>query len=129
MSPPPLGLIGLFIGAPLTLITIWLFYMVHMYTEKAEALMPNSRFVEANIGVFSQAGLMGKAMRNGFLTLVLLTPNLTTKRGLVDVAEVENFPKGLKRMLVASWGLCFLFTAALIILGIYIEHIEQNTSI
>ncbi|KPG98191.1 hypothetical protein AEQ67_12575 [Pseudomonas sp. RIT-PI-q] len=124
MSQIPLGLIALLIGVPMILIVIWLTYMVHVYTEKAEALMPNSIFVEANKKTFSHAGLLGKSVRNGFLTMVLLTPALTAKRGLVDVADVQNFPSGFKRMLVASWGLNFLFCVALIVFGSYLKAIE-----
>ncbi|WP_143497390.1 hypothetical protein [Pseudomonas sp. Irchel s3h17] len=98
--------------------------MVHIYTEKAEALMPNSRFVEANIGVFSQAGLMGKAMRNGFLTVVLLTPTLTVKRGFVSVANVRKLPKGLRQKLVVTWGSSTFFFFALIALNMYRRYIE-----
>lgn len=129
MNPIPIGLIGLIIGAPLTFIMIWLIYMVHIYTEKAEKLLPNSSFVELNNKTFSEAGVMGKAMRNGFLTLVLLSPNLLTKRGLVDLMKVKNSPKDLKRLLVASWALCFLFTTSLIILGVYIEYIDKTRAL
>ncbi|KPG95522.1 hypothetical protein AEQ67_20050 [Pseudomonas sp. RIT-PI-q] len=124
MSQVSLGLISFFILVPLILIEFWLIYMVHVYTEKAEALMPNSRFVEDYKGMFSHAGLMGKAMRNGLLTLVLLTPNLTAKRGLVDISEVKNFPRKLKRILVVSWGLCFLFFVALVIFGSYLKYMK-----
>ncbi|VVO56041.1 hypothetical protein PS838_00536 [Pseudomonas fluorescens] len=124
MSQVPLGLIGLVIGIPMMFVVIWLTYMVHVYTEKAEALMPNSSFVAANKKTFSHAGILGKSVRNGFLTIVLLTPVLTAKRGLVDVVEVKNFPSGLKRMLVVSWGLNFLFCVILIVFGGYLQYIE-----
>ncbi|KPG98192.1 hypothetical protein AEQ67_12580 [Pseudomonas sp. RIT-PI-q] len=118
------GLIAGIIGVPFLLITIWVFYLAHAYTEKAELLMPNSSFVQANKGMLSQAGLMGKAIRNGVLTLVLLTPSLAAKRGIVDVADVKNFPNGLRRMLVVSWGLSFLLSVALMILSGYLKYIE-----
>ena len=84
------------------ILTIWLVYMVHVYTEKAEALLPNSRFVETNKKGFFHMGIMGKTIRNGVLTMVLLTPAFTEKRDIVDISEVEKFPKRLKLMLVGS---------------------------
>lgn len=129
MSSVPLGLIGFFIGVPLIIILLWLFYMVHIYTEKAEALLSDSGFVKANLKAFDQAGFLGKAMRNGFIALVLINPNVLVKKGLVNVEEVEKFPKELKRILVISWLLCFLFTSALMFLGFYIEYVDESAGL
>ncbi|MNM46072.1 hypothetical protein D3C81_570020 [compost metagenome] len=129
MSSVSLGLLGFFIGMPLIIILVWLIYMVHVYTEKAEALLSNSGFVKANLEAFDQAGLLGKAMRNGFITLVLINPDLLAKRGLVNVNEVKEFPRRIKRVSVVSWGLCFLFTSALMILGFYIEYVDKSAGV
>ncbi|MNQ68581.1 hypothetical protein D3C85_831410 [compost metagenome] len=125
MSSVSLGLLGFFIGMPLIIILVWLIYMVHVYTEKAEALLSNSGFVKANLKAFDQAGLLGKAMRNGFITLVLINPDPLAKRGLVNMNEVKEFPRRIKRIFVVSWVLCFLFTSALMILGFYIEYVDK----
>ncbi|ANJ55965.1 hypothetical protein PS874_01361 [Pseudomonas fluorescens] len=119
MSHESLGLISLMLFPPFLLLAIWLIYMVHVYTERAEALMINSSFIEANRSLFSQMGLIGKAMRNGLLTLALLTPTLAAKRGLVNVADVKNFPIGLRRILFLSWGSSFVFSVALVVLNVF----------
>lgn len=121
MSNVPLGLISLCLLAPLILTEIWLAYMVHHYTEKAESMLPTSIFVEANKETFAQAGLIGKAMRNGFLTLVLMTPGICARKGILDLSEAQGFPKDLKRMLFFSWGLCFVLFTALMIFGLYLR--------
>ncbi|MGF6091835.1 hypothetical protein [Pseudomonas sp. 18173] len=114
----------MFILAPLFLIEIWLIYMVHAYTEKAEALLPKSSFVEANRTAFWHAGLVGKAMRNGILTMVLMMPGPCAKRGIVDYTEARNFPAGFRRMLFVSWGMSWLFGIALMIFGVYLKYFE-----
>ena len=119
MSHELLGRISLMLFPPFLLLAIWLIYMVHVYTERAEALMINSSFIEANRSLFSQMGLIGKAMRNGLLTLALLTPTLAAKRGLVNVADVKNFPIGLRRILFLSWGSSFVFSVALVVLNVF----------
>lgn len=81
--------------------------------------MPRISFVEANKNAYSQAGLVGKIFRNGFLTLVLLTPELCAKRGLVNLEDVRRFSPSLKSRLMVSWGLCALFFIALIALWLY----------
>lgn len=120
-----LGLIGLCIGGALIITEIWLIYMVHAYTEKAEALLPRSSFVAANIAAYSQAGFIGKGMRNGFLTLVLALPGPCAKRGIIDPCDAMNFPRKFKRMLFASWGAGFLFFVTFMLFGIYIKYVEK----
>lgn len=122
MSADLLDLISLFIFPLFMLLAIWLFYMVHVYTEKAEALLPNSKFVETNRAAFFHMGIMGKIIRNGVLTMVLLTPAFTAKRNIVDVAEVERFPRGLKIILVASWGVSWLLGIALMVFGACLNY-------
>jgi amino acid transporter len=127
MSYVPIGLILLFLFAPLILTEIWLIYMIHRFTEKAESFLPKSTFVEANRAAYSQAGFIGKGMRNGFLTLVLMIPGPCAKRGIVDIAEAKNFPKDLKRILFVSWGLCFVFFISLMVFGLYLRCTDQPT--
>lgn len=124
MSADLLGLISLFIFPLFMLLAIWLFYMVHVYTEKAEALLPNSKFVETNRTAFFHMGIMGKFVRNGVLTMVLLTPAFTAKRNIVDVAEVDRFPRGLKIMLVVSWGASWLLGIVLMVFGACLNYID-----
>ncbi|WP_043302509.1 hypothetical protein [Pseudomonas sp. GM55] len=124
MSNIPLGLIALFILGPLTLVAIWLVYIVQAYTEKAEALLPNSHFVKVNKSAFFHMGIIGKVLRSGVLTMVLIMPALSVKRGIVDATDVEKFPNDLKRMLVISWGLGWLLSIALMIFGTYLKYIE-----
>lgn len=122
MSPDAVGIISGVIGIPMMLIAIWLIYVVHAYTEKSERMMPKSSFVKANIDTFSQAGFIGKAIRNGFLTIVLLTPECSHKRGIVDLTEVRDFPAGLKCILIMTWGACGFIFLALVSFGVYIKY-------
>lgn len=121
MSELPLGLVAGVIGIAMIIIDIWLMYVISVYTDKAEALLPNSTFVEANRSAYSQAGLMGKVMRNGLLTAVLMMPVLCSKRGLCDISDARTFPKKLKWLLFYSWGAGFLIFTALVSFGISIK--------
>ena len=51
-----------------------------LHRKKAEVLLPKSSFVDANRKAYSQAGFIGKVMRNGLLTLVLAMPGLCVHR-------------------------------------------------
>ena len=122
MSHAPLGLVSVILFAPFILTTIWVFLMVHIYTEKAESLLPNSKLVKDNKKLFSQMGLMGKDTSNGVITHILLMPKLFAKKGLVDANEVKNFPRKLKLILTLSWGSSSFFLFALIAVDIYSRY-------
>lgn len=106
------------------LVAVWLIYIVQVHTEKAEALLCNSHFVKVNEAAFSNFGVVGKVMRSGVLTMVLMMPGISVRRGVVNASEVEKFPKGLKRMLVVSWGLCWLLSLVFIIFGVYVKCVK-----
>ncbi|WP_346828648.1 hypothetical protein ABDX87_15320 [Pseudomonas abietaniphila] len=128
MSPDTLSVISGVIGIPMILIAIWLIYVAHAYTEKSEFMMPKSSFVKANIDTYSQAGLIGKVIRNGFLTMVLMMPNISHRRGIVNLDEVRDFPVGLKRILFMTWGMCALCFVALVFVGGYIKYLKSTGS-
>jgi hypothetical protein len=121
MSQISLGLIAGAIGIPMIVIDIWLIYVVCMYTDKAESLLSNSDFVEANRSAYSKGRFIGKVMRNGFLTVVLMMPALCAKRGILNISDAKNFPGGLKWLLFFSWGAGVFIFVVLVLFGIYIK--------
>ncbi|WP_223505228.1 hypothetical protein [Pseudomonas sp. GL-RE-29] len=124
MNTDHIGLIFLIILSPLLLVAVWLIYVVQAHTEKAEALLCNSHFVRVNKAAFSNMGVVGRFMRSGVLTMVLIMPGISVKRGIVNDAEVEKFPKVLKRMLVISWGLFWLLSLVFVIFGAFVKYIK-----
>ncbi|MNJ44008.1 hypothetical protein D3C77_390410 [compost metagenome] len=124
MTQASLGMITVFIGFPMIAIEIWLIYMIIAYTEKAESYLPTSKFVGNNISMWSHAGFIGKTMRNGYLTLVLAMPEICSRRGILEITEARQFPRRLKLILLISWGLCFIFLAAVMVVGAYISYFE-----
>ncbi|MNJ43724.1 hypothetical protein D3C77_387450 [compost metagenome] len=124
MTQVPEGLIAGFILVPSFFICIWVGYVAHAYTEKAEAFLSNSSIVVGTRSIYSQAGLLGKVMRIGILTTALIFKKPSLKKGLLDLDEVKRFPKDLKRLLFISWGLHHLVCAALIASSIHSHFIE-----
>ncbi|MBV4520230.1 hypothetical protein KVG88_09160 [Pseudomonas sp. SWRI74] len=124
MNDVHIGLIFLIILSPLLLLMVWLIYVVQVHTEKAEAFLCNSHFVSVNKAAFSNMGVFGKFMRSGVLTMVLIMPGISVRRGIVNAAEVERFPKALKRMLVISWGGFWLLSIAFIVFGVFVKCVK-----
>lgn len=119
-----LELTVLFIGVSFFIIEIWLVFMVSIYTEKAESHLPTSKIVTNNLSIWSHAGLIGKTMRNGQLTLALATPNFCSKIGLLEITEARQFPRQLKLILFTSWGLAYIFFAAMTMVASYISYFK-----
>jgi len=115
MTQIPPGLIAGLILVPLTLTCFWIAYVAHAYTDKAEAFLIKSDIVKGTRSTYLHAGLFGKVMRNAVLSFALMIPGVCVRKGLLDLNEVRDFPKGLKRMLVVSWGLLFMVSVALVV--------------
>ena len=129
MTQVPIGLIAGFVLVPSFFILIWLAYVAHAYTEKAEAYLSNSSIVVGTRSIYSQAGLPGKAIRIGGLTMALIFKNTYIKKGLLDPDEEKQFPDNLKRLLAISWSLHMLVCAAWMAFGIYSYFIGSFTLI
>ncbi|MNJ51128.1 hypothetical protein D3C77_464250 [compost metagenome] len=124
MTQVPIGLIAGFILVPSFFICIWVGYVAHAYTEKAEAFLNNSSIIVGTRSMYSQAGLLGKVMRISILTMALIFKKAYIKKGLLDPDEVKRFPNDLKRLLLIAWSLHYLAGAAFIVFGIYSYFIE-----
>ncbi|MNS32659.1 hypothetical protein D3C72_647520 [compost metagenome] len=124
MNNVHVDLVFLMMLAPLLLVAVWLMYIVQVHTEKAEAFLCNGHFVSVNKAAFYNMGIFGEFMRSGILTMVLIMPGISVRRGIVNAAEVERFPKALKRMLVISWGVFWLLSIAFIVFGAFVKCVN-----
>jgi len=109
------GLIALLILAPMLLAMVLQFYIAHKYTERFESFLTNCSFVIGNKKTFQHAGLLGKVMRTGLISMVLAIPKAFVRRGLIDLDEVKRFPPRMRRMLVSLLAIHIVLLAALAI--------------
>ncbi|MFK0309836.1 hypothetical protein ACIQUF_01215 [Pseudomonas sp. NPDC090233] len=109
------GLVALLIIAPMVLLIIVQCYVAHKYTERLEAMLTNCSFVIGNKQTFQHAGLLGKVMRTGLISVMLAVPKLFRRRGLIDVDEVQRFPPRLKGVLVGLLSIEIVLFAALVV--------------
>ncbi|WP_407315945.1 hypothetical protein [Pseudomonas sp. nanlin1] len=109
------GLVALLILAPMALAMVAQCYVAHKYTERFESLLIHCAFITNNKNAFQHRGLPGKLMRTGLISLVLATPKIFVRRGLIDVREVQRFPLRSKQLLVGLLGIHVVLFTALII--------------
>ena len=109
------GFIALLILAPMMLAMIVQCYIAHAYTERFESHLKNCTFVNDNKRTFQHAGLLGKLMRTGLISMIVAVPRVFTRRNLIDPAEVARFPMGMKRLLVSLLIIQILLLTALVV--------------
>ncbi len=111
MTNIPIGLIGLFIMVPMILNLIATDVIAHKYVEIIEEQLPNCSSVQTIREAWSGGGLLGKVMRGGVISIVLMVPKLSAKRGVIDAKEVEKLPAFYKKILIIPTVVNFcLFT-------------------
>lgn len=109
------GLIAFLILVPMLLAMVVQCYIAHKYTERFESLLTNCVFVTGNKTTFQHAGLLGKVMRTGLISMVLAVPRLFLRRGLIDLEQVRGFPSRMRRLLVSLLVIHILLLTALAI--------------
>ncbi|ARD13896.1 MULTISPECIES: hypothetical protein [Pseudomonas] len=123
MTNIPVGLIGILIMVPMILNLFATAIIAHKYVEIIEEQLPNCSSVQTIREAWSGGGLLGKVMRGGVISVVLMLPKLSARRGIIDASEVERLPARYKNLLIIPTTITFiLFTAmmALRIAGHYL---------
>ncbi|KPX04650.1 hypothetical protein [Pseudomonas savastanoi] len=123
MTNIPVGLIGILIMVPMILNLFATAIIAHKYVEIIEEQLPNCSSVQTIREAWSGGGLLGKVMRGGVISVVLMLPKLSARRGVIDASEVERLPARYKNLLIIPTTITFiLFTAmmALRIAGHYL---------
>ncbi|WP_122263347.1 hypothetical protein, partial [Pseudomonas savastanoi] len=70
------------------------------YGETIEKQLPSCSSVQTIREAWSGGGLIGKIMRGGIIATILMAPNLSTRRGLIDIKEVKNLSGFYKKVLL-----------------------------
>ncbi|NAT16151.1 hypothetical protein [Pseudomonas syringae] len=120
MTSIPIGLIGLFIMVPMILNLIATAVIAHKYVEIIEEQLPNCSSVQTIREAWSGGGLLGKVMRGGVISIVLMVPKLSARRGVIDAKEVEKLPAFYKKILIIPTVVNFCLFTAMMALSIFL---------
>lgn len=88
--------------------------------KKIDTLLSKCKVVADNRATFGGLGFMGDVMRVGLVCNILLIPRAYTKKNLIDEKQVTGFPRSLKVMILASWGLISLAFFTMFVFRIYL---------
>ncbi|KPC56852.1 Uncharacterized protein AC509_1158 [Pseudomonas amygdali pv. morsprunorum] len=119
MTSIPIGLIGLFIMVPMILNVFATAIIAHNYVEIIEEQRPNCSSVQTIKEAWSSGGLLGKVMRGGVISVVLMVPKLSARRGVIDAKEVEKLPAFYKKLLIIPTVVNFSLFIAMMALRIF----------
>lgn len=75
-------------------------YVSHFKLERLESLLSRSRYVQDLKPRLRWAGYYGRLMRMGSVSMCLLFPRFWLRRGLLNSADLTEFPNGLKLLAV-----------------------------
>ncbi|ESW39629.1 hypothetical protein RR51_17875 [Pseudomonas sp. C5pp] len=103
-----------FLGIVALLVQI---YIAIRYLDEIEGLLWKSDFVSGNRKLYLHAGILGKIMRICTISTLLSTPYLFARKGLVDEAQLQNFPARMKRLLIVTWCTMCISSVAFLALG------------
>ncbi|PIH92157.1 hypothetical protein CTI37_18895 [Pseudomonas syringae pv. actinidiae] len=126
MTNIPIGLIGLFIMVPMILNLIVTAVIANKYVEIIEEQLPNCSSVQTIREAWSGGGLLGKVMRGGVISIVLMVPKLSARRGVIDAKEVEKLPAFYKKILIIPTVVNFCLFTAMMALSISLVRISAR---
>lgn len=109
------GIVGFLIITPMALTFIAQCYAAHKYTEIFESSLPNCKYIIDNRNIYKHAGLPGKLIRTGSISVVLAIPKLFIWRGLVNAEEIKAFPAKHRRILLCLLALHMTLLSALVL--------------
>jgi len=109
------GIVGALIIIPIALTLLAQCYVAHKHTEFFESLLPNCKYIIDHRNIYKHAGLPGKLIRTGSISVVLAIPKLFIWRGLADAEEVKAFPQKYRRILLSMLALHLTLLCALVL--------------
>ncbi|MGF6394851.1 hypothetical protein [Pseudomonas plecoglossicida] len=109
------GMIGFYILAPMGITMVTQCYIANKYTEFFESFLPNCKYITDNKKIYRHAGLPGKLIRTGSISLLLAIPRVFVWRGLAEAEEVKNFPPQERRTLLCLLTLHMALLTALVL--------------
>ncbi|MDR2316170.1 MAG: hypothetical protein LBF06_07245 [Pseudomonas sp.] len=98
-------------------------YIAHCKIDHIESFLLNCDMVTSEKKLWQHAGLMGKVIRLTNISFILLTPQIYTKRKLIDIDEINKLPSKIKTTLIAI-GVAFTISfIALLGLGVFMHYL------
>jgi hypothetical protein len=118
MMSTQFGLImsALFVSMILAFITLMVATVQRI--DYMEDLLSKSKFVSGSKALYARAGLPGRVLRVCIVSTLLMMPRLFALKGLADLEQVRQFPRGLKVFLVSMWGVVLLSVLCVVCLDL-----------
>ncbi len=108
-------MIGLVILGSLCFVVLVLVYVSWRYVDYLESLMPRSEWVLGNKRNFADAGLPGKLVRFGSISMMLAFSKFSVRKGMANADDIKCFPKYIKIMLVSFLFFTYFVLGALLV--------------
>ncbi|HEY0287632.1 MAG TPA: hypothetical protein VGC62_11560 [Pseudomonas sp.] len=109
------GLVALLIMVPFVLNAVFLLGVAILYVDEIEERLGNSKLIRESRAMFVGFGFWSVCIRVGLAALVLTGSSRCVKRGLVNVDDIDQFPRGLRLLIQIPWALELILAFALLV--------------
>ena len=113
------GMTSLILGATTVLNAIALFYVAKVKLDEIEARLPRAKIVVDAKRQWGSDSMPARMYRLSMILIALAFSKHWSKRGLVDLKEINELPKSL-----ACWVLVTGISSLLVLLGLYFSTVE-----
>uniref|UniRef100_A0A7C2B9Y7 Uncharacterized protein n=1 Tax=Pseudomonas graminis TaxID=158627 RepID=A0A7C2B9Y7_9PSED len=87
--------------------------------RRIDTLLSRCTVVADHKATFGGLGFMGDVIRVGTVCTILLIPKAYARKNFIDEEQVQEFPSGLRFLIVSTWSLIFIAAFALVALRFY----------
>ncbi|MDC3734805.1 hypothetical protein KDL27_03270 [Pseudomonas syringae pv. syringae] len=123
MTSSQLDLFAGFVLIAIGVVLLAVILIAHKYIDVVEGCLEHSSYIEDNRRVWSNAGLLGKVMRGGIISMVLIMPRMHAKRGLVDIEELNRLPKRYRHLFMGPFIAVFVLLFLLVALDVFEKYL------
>ncbi|KOP52691.1 hypothetical protein OX90_22295 [Pseudomonas coronafaciens pv. porri] len=123
MSSTQIDLFAGFILIAIGFVLLAVILIAHKYIDAVEGCLENCSYIKDNKRVWSSAGLLGKVMRGGIISMVLIMPGMHAKRGLVDVQELNRLPGRYRYLFTVPFITGCVLLAILVVLDVVEKYL------
>ncbi len=111
------------LATTILLFGVWVI-VAFRWLEEIESFFHNSRMVIDNKRLYFHAGMLGRMMRLGSISVMLSIKGFSIRKGMLDAGDVHSAPLGLTRILIGLW---FFHLFLFVVFGVFCIWLRFRT--
>ncbi|WP_133752838.1 hypothetical protein [Pseudomonas sp. LP_7_YM] len=96
--------------------------------RRIDTLLSRCTVVADHKATFGGLGFIEDVIRVGTVCTILLIPKAYARKNFIDEEQVQEFPSGLRFLIVSAWSLIFIAALALVAFRFYMYLYDIHPS-